>query len=102
MATPAGQWKVKYSMAKDLDRARRNFYDGKITLLASRRWMILVNARGDSVTGRYVHDEDCFTSGFVIHFPAHEVIIGECVFSPEVRNTSTNLPLDNQHEDISS
>jgi hypothetical protein len=94
MAAPAGQWKVKYSTAKDLDRARRNLYDGKVTLLASRRWMVLVNAKGDSVIGRYVRDEDCFTSGSVIHFPSHEVFIGECVISPKVRNPSADLPLD--------
>jgi hypothetical protein len=70
MATPDGQWKIKYTTVKDLDRGRVKAYDGSLNLWLSNNWLVLLNAKGTPIIGRFLENGEILSVGSEVVFPA--------------------------------
>jgi hypothetical protein len=71
MNTPDGKWKVTYSTVKDYDRGRVKAYDGSLHLWISNNWLVLLNAKGTPIIGRYLKNGEILSIGSDVVFPYH-------------------------------
>jgi hypothetical protein len=86
MATPNGQWKIKYTTVKDLERGRVKAYDDSLSLWLSNNWLVLLNAKGTAIIGRFHENGGILSIGSEVVFPCHRAKIYDCMISPpEVR-----------------
>jgi hypothetical protein len=86
MVTPDGQWKIKYTTVKDLDHGRVKAYDGSLNLWLSNNWLVLLNAKGTPIIGRFLENGEILSVGSEVVFPYHRAKISVCMISPpEVR-----------------
>jgi hypothetical protein len=82
MASPDGQWKIKYTTVKDLELGRVKAYDGSLNLWLSNNWLVLLNAKGSLIIGRYYENGEILSIGSEVVFPCHRAKIHACMISP--------------------
>jgi hypothetical protein len=76
-----------YTTIKDLDRARVKAYDGSLNLW-SNQWLDLLNAKGSTISGRFLENGEVLLDGSNVVFPCHRAKIQSCIISPpEVRDS---------------
>ena len=81
MLPPAWILKVSYSTLKDQDRGRVKSYDGFLHLWTSKDWIVLINAKGMGVVGRFMENGEYIDVGSEVIFSSHVVKIVECTKS---------------------
>jgi hypothetical protein len=82
MLNPDGHWKVSYTTAKDLDRGHVKAYDGSLNLWISNQWLVLLNAKGNPISGRYLENGEVISIGSEVVFPYHRAKVSTCIVDP--------------------
>jgi hypothetical protein len=89
-----GHWKVSYTTAKDLDRGRVKAYDGSLNLWISNHWLVLLNAKGNPIAGRYLENGEVILIGSEVAFPCHRAKVSTCIVDPHEVCDSDPITLD--------
>jgi hypothetical protein len=64
-----------------LDRGRPKAYDGTLNIWLPQGWLVLKNARGDPIFGRFLGSSECIFAGLKVLFLDHTATIGLCLIS---------------------
>ncbi|KAM0927092.1 hypothetical protein ACQ4PT_003199 [Festuca glaucescens] len=84
MSSPAWIWNVSYSSVADLDNGVRNLLDGELHLWPTKNWIMLLDANGTPIIGKFFHkDEDVLEVGSVVDFSAFHALVDHCILSPQ-------------------
>jgi hypothetical protein len=83
MSSPAWIWNVSYMSVDDMDSGVRNLLDGELHIWPAKRWIVLVDAEGTPIIGKFLRkEEDALEVGSVVEFSTFHALVDHCILSP--------------------
>jgi hypothetical protein len=73
----------------DIDSGVRNLLDGELHVWPAKRWIVLVDAEGTPIIGKFLRkEEDVLEVGSVVEFSIFHAFVDHCILSPPEDNGS--------------
>ena len=67
----------------DIDSGVRNLLDGELHVWPAKRWIVLVDAEGTPVIGKFLgKEEDVLEEGSVVELSIFHAFVDHCILSP--------------------